>query len=160
MQKITIISVGKIKEKYFTSAINEYTKRLGRYCQLKQIEIKDEKAAENLSKADLEIIKKREGERVLAHIKNNQYVITLEINGKQFSSTQLATHLQKLATNGKSNLIFIIGGSNGLAPIVSQKADLKISFSDMTFPHQLMRIILLEQIYRTFRILKNEPYHK
>ena len=158
--KITIISVGKIKEKYFSQAIQEYSKRLGRYCQLKLVEVADEKAPERLSMAEMEQLKEREGERILKYLRGDQHCITLEITGKVYSSTQLAKKMNLLAIDRKSNLAFIIGGSLGLAKTITNLADESISFSSMTFPHQLMKIILLEQIYRTYRINRNEPYHK
>lgn len=158
--KITIISVGKIKEKYFSQAIQEYSKRLGRYCQLKMVEVADEKAPERLSMADMEQVKEREGERILKYLRPRQYVITLEINGKTYSSEQLAKKMNQLAVESKSNLVFIIGGSLGLAKNITNIANDTLSFSSMTFPHQLMKVILLEQIYRSFRINRNEPYHK
>ncbi|MFZ5968301.1 MAG: 23S rRNA (pseudouridine(1915)-N(3))-methyltransferase RlmH [Bacillota bacterium] len=157
---VTIISVGKIKEKYLVQAINEYTKRLSRYCKLNIIEISDEKAPENLSDKEMEQIKRTEGENLLKHIKDGMYVIALDIQGKMLSSEELAERLDKLAVQGNSSLAFLIGGSLGLSDEVLQRADFRLSFSPMTFPHQLMRVILLEQIYRGFRIIKGEPYHK
>ncbi|MFJ7639717.1 23S rRNA (pseudouridine(1915)-N(3))-methyltransferase RlmH [Peribacillus sp. NPDC097264] len=158
--KITIITVGKLKEKYLKQGMAEYTKRLGAYANIDFIEVPDEKAPENLSAADMDIVKQREGERILAKISQDTYVITLEINGKQLTSEQLATHIDQLATYGKSKLAFIIGGSLGLSADVISRSDYALSFSKMTFPHQLMKLVLLEQIYRAFRINRNEPYHK
>ncbi|MCT4633402.1 MAG: 23S rRNA (pseudouridine(1915)-N(3))-methyltransferase RlmH [Firmicutes bacterium] len=158
--KITILTVGKIKEKYFVNAIKEYTKRLSKYCSLKEIEVSDEKAPENLSEKDMEIVKNKEGERILKNIKDSSHVIALAIEGKQKSSEELASRIEKLGVSGKSDIVFIIGGSLGLSDAVYKRADELLSFSKMTFPHQLMKVVLLEQVYRAFRIIKNEPYHK
>ncbi len=158
--KITIIGVGKIKEKYFTLAIDEYRKRLSRYCKLEIIEVNDEKTPDQASEAEENQIKKIEGERILKHIKNDGYVIALAIEGTMLSSTDLADKVEQLGVDGASHLIFIIGGSLGLSSEVLSKADYKLSFSKMTFPHQLMRVVLLEQIYRAYRINTNQPYHK
>lgn len=158
--RITIVCVGKIKEKYLEEAIKEYSKRLSKYCKLEMIEVADEKTVENASETVNYQIKEREGERILKHIKEDAYVITLEITGKQLTSPELAENLDKLGVNGISHITFIIGGSLGLSDKVSARAAYKLSFSKMTFPHQLMRVILLEQIYRSFRINNNEPYHK
>lgn len=158
--KITLICVGKIKEKYLNDAINEYSKRLSKYCRLEIIEVADEKTEENASDTVNEQVKSKEGERILKHIKDGSYVITLEILGKMLNSTELADKLEKTGLNGKSHITFIIGGSLGLSETVSKRSDYNLSFSKMTFPHQLMRVILLEQIYRSFRINNNEPYHK
>lgn len=157
---ITIICVGKIKEKYLTMAIDEYTKRLGRYCKLDIIEVTDEKTEENASEALNESVKRKEGERILKQLKEDSYVITLEIAGKMLTSPELASHIGSLGVSGRGHITFIIGGSLGLSEAISKRADYKLSFSKMTFPHQLMRVILLEQIYRSFRINSNEPYHK
>ncbi|KIL49260.1 23S rRNA (pseudouridine(1915)-N(3))-methyltransferase RlmH [Jeotgalibacillus soli] len=158
--KITIITVGKLKEKYLKLGIDEYTKRLGAYANIDLIEVPDEKAPENLSEADMDIVKQKEGERILAKISPDTYVITLEIKGKQLSSEQLAAHLDQLATYGKSKIAFVIGGSLGLSEEVVKRSDFALSFSKMTFPHQLMKLVLLEQVYRAFRINRGEPYHK
>lgn len=157
---ITIITVGRIKEAYLTAGIAEYTKRLTRYCKLDQVEVPDEKAPETLSDKEMEQIKEREGERILAKIKDTEYVAALAIEGKQLSSEELSATLSNLSVTGKSDLTFVIGGSLGLSQAVLKRADMKLSFSRMTFPHQLMKMILVEQIYRGFRIMKNEPYHK
>ncbi|WP_026476805.1 23S rRNA (pseudouridine(1915)-N(3))-methyltransferase RlmH [Alkaliphilus transvaalensis] len=157
---ITILTVGKIKEKFFKQAIDEYAKRLSRYCKLNFVEVADEKAPENLSNADMEIIKAKEGENLLKHIKDGSYVIALVIKGKMLTSEELADQMNKLAITGNSQIVFVIGGSLGLADEVIKRADFKLSFSPMTFPHQLMKVVLLEQIYRGFRIIKGEPYHK
>lgn len=158
--KITIITVGKIKEKYLTEAINEYSKRLSKYCKLEIIEVADEKTDENASETMNKITKDKEGERILKYVKDDSYVITLEILGKMLTSPELADKIDKICINGSSHIVFIIGGSLGLSENVSKRSDYKLSFSQMTFPHQLMRVILLEQIYRAFRINNNEPYHK
>ena len=158
--KITVVCVGKIKEKFFTMAIDEYRKRLGRYCKLEIIEVADEKTPDNASENMEDKIKETEDERILKNIREDSYVITLEINGKMKDSVELSGDMQKLFVNGVSNIVFVIGGSLGLHKSVSVRADEKLSFSKMTFPHQLMRVILLEQIYRAFRIMNGEPYHK
>lgn len=157
---IAIISVGKLKEKYLKMGIEEYTKRLGSYAKIDLIEVADEKAPENLSDADMEIVKKKEGERILAKIGADTYVIALAIEGKMKSSEQLADDLQSLMTYGRSKVAFVIGGSLGLHEDVMKRSDEKLSFSKMTLPHQLMKLVLVEQVYRAFRIMKNEPYHK
>ncbi len=157
---ITIISVGKIKEKYLKNAIKEYSKRLSRYCKLSDIEVNDEKAPENLSEIEMENIKDKEGQGILKNIKDGTYVIALAIEGDMLSSEKFADKLDRLAIQGKSNVAFIIGGSLGLSEEVLSRADYKLSFSPMTFPHQLMKVILLEQVYRGFRINRGEPYHK
>ena len=151
--KITLVTVGKIKERFFEDAIAEYSKRLGRYCKLEIIQVADEKtpdgAGENV-----------EGQRILAQIKDGAYVLALAIEGKMLSSEELAGKIQKLGVEGKGHLVFVIGGSLGLSKEVMDRADYALSFSKMTFPHQLMRVILLEQIYRGFKIIAGEPYHK
>lgn len=158
--KITLITVGKIKEKYFTGAIAEYSKRLSKYCKLEIIELPDEKTPDKAGEA-LELqIKEKEGERILKNIKDGAYVIALAIEGKMLTSEELADKVEKLGVSGVSHIVFIIGGSLGLDPRVLERADYKLSFSKMTFPHQLMRVVLLEQIYRSYRIINNEPYHK
>jgi 23S rRNA (pseudouridine1915-N3)-methyltransferase len=157
---IRIIAVGKIKEKYIQEGIKEYSKRLSRYCNLEIIEIDDEKAPENLSEKEMDIVKQKEGERILAKIPQGSYVITLVIQGKQLTSEELASKIEDLMIDGISDITLIIGGSLGLSDEVISKSNFKLSFSKMTFPHQLMRMILLEQVYRAWRIIKNEPYHK
>ncbi|MCR5145675.1 MAG: 23S rRNA (pseudouridine(1915)-N(3))-methyltransferase RlmH [Lachnospiraceae bacterium] len=157
---ITIVCVGSVKEKFYREALAEYSKRLSRYCKLKIIEVNDEKTKENLTENEKSIILHNEGSRILKHIRENDYVISLEILGEKLDSVQFSKKIEKLGLEGKSNITFVIGGSLGLAPEISNRADYKISFSDMTFPHQLMRVILLEQVYRSYRIMKNEPYHK
>ena len=158
--KITVIAVGKIKEKYFTLAIDEYAKRLTRYCKLEIIEIQDEKTPDNSSEATNLQIKAKEGDKVLASIKDDAYVVALAIEGKMLDSVELSEKIESLGVNGTSHITFVIGGSLGLDNRVMNRADYKLSFSKMTFPHQMMRVILLEQIYRAYRIMGNEPYHK
>ena len=158
--RITLITVGKIKEKYLTMAIDEYSKRLQKYCKLDIIEVADEKTDENASDTMIEIVKRKEGERILKHVKDDSYVITLEILGKLLTSEELAAKIDTLGITGHSHITFIIGGSLGLSQEVLAKSNFALSFSKMTFPHQLMRVILLEQIYRSYRINMNEPYHK
>ncbi len=158
--KITILCVGKIKEKYFSAGIEEYEKRLSRYCKLEIIEVADEKTPDNASENEELQIKAKEGERLGKHLKEDAYVIALAIEGKQLDSVELSEKMEKLATNGSSHLIFLIGGSLGLAGELLTRADFLLSFSKMTFPHQMIRMILLEQIYRGYRISRNEPYHK
>ena len=158
--KITVITVGKIKEKYLKDAIAEYTKRLSKYCKLEIVEVADEKTPDNASEVVENAIRSKEAERILKYVKDEAYVITLEINGKQLTSEELADKIEKLGVQGTSHIIFIIGGSIGLGEEVLQKSNYALSFSKMTFPHQLMRVILLEQIYRSYRIISGEPYHK
>lgn len=158
--KITLITVGKIKEKYLRDAIAEYIKRLSKYCKLEIIEVADEKTPDNASEALEEIIRTREAERILKYVRKDAYIVTLEIQGKELSSEEFAEKIERLGIQGTSHVIFIIGGSIGLGEEVLQKSDFALSFSQMTFPHQLMRVILLEQIYRSYRIVNGEPYHK
>ncbi len=157
--KITIACVGKIKEKYFIDAIKEYSKRLSRYVNLNIVEVADEKAPENMSEAQMIQVKDTEAERLLK-ILGESYVVALAIDGKKLDSEKFSSFISDKMVRGVSHLTFVIGGSLGLSEKILKKADFKISFSDMTFPHQLMRVILLEQIYRANRIMKNEPYHK
>ena len=158
--KITIICVGKIKEKFYTEAVKEYSKRLSRYCSLNIIEVADEKTKEQASETEITLVKKKEGERILKALHEDGYVIALAINGTQSDSIGLAEKIEKLGLSGISHVYFIIGGSLGLSDEVLSRADEQLSFSKMTFPHQLMRVILLEQIYRSYRIMNHEPYHK
>ena len=157
---ITVIAVGKIKEKFYTQAIEEYAKRLSRYCTLKTIEIPDEKAPENLSDADMLSVIEKEGKRIIEKIPPSATIISMEIEGKQISSIEFSKQIEEFAIRGQSHLCFIIGGSLGLAEEIKKISHLKLSFSKMTFPHQLFRVMLLEQIYRGFRIMKGQPYHK
>ena len=158
--KITVITVGKIKEKYLEDAIAEYSKRLSRYCKLEIIQVADEKTPDRASEVVETQIKDKEGERILSHIKDTAYVVALAIEGKMISSEELAELIDGLGVRGESHIQFVIGGSLGLSKKVLERADYKRSFSRMTFPHQLMRVILLEQIYRSYRIVNGEPYHK
>lgn len=158
--KITILCAGKLKEKYFADAVNEYLKRIKPYSNIEIIEVPDEKAPDKLSAREIEIIKSKEGERLEKHMNQDAYKIALAIDGASMSSEKLAERMGNLMANGTPNFIFIIGGSLGLSNRITEKCDFKLSFSAMTFPHQLMRVILLEQIYRTFKIMNNEPYHK
>ena len=160
MSNIKILYVGKIKEKFYRDAIGEYEKRLSRYCRLSIIEVADEKTPDRSSETEEMLIKEKEATRLRSHIRDNDYVIALAIDGKSFDSVTFAEHLGQLAVSGKSNLVFVIGGSLGLHPSVLSQCDELLSFSAMTFPHQLMRVILLEQLYRSYRIQNHEPYHK
>ena len=158
--KITIVCVGKIKEKFYVDAIAEYSKRLGRYCSLSVVEVKDEKTKEQATDTEIAMIKEREGERILKNIREDGYVIALAIDGTLLDSVELSQKIEKLGLGGTSHIYFVIGGSLGLSDSVLRKADYQLSFSRMTFPHQLMRVVLLEQIYRSYRIMNHEPYHK
>lgn len=158
--KISILCVGKIKEKYWNDAIAEYTKRLTRYCKPEIIEVADEKTPDNAPLAIEEQIRQKEGERLLKHIDPKAMVIALAINGKKTDSPGFAKEIQQLGIDGYSHIQFIIGGSLGLSSDVLAQAKRQMSFSDMTFPHQLMRVVLLEQIYRGYKIISGEPYHK
>ncbi|MBR3762860.1 MAG: 23S rRNA (pseudouridine(1915)-N(3))-methyltransferase RlmH [Lachnospiraceae bacterium] len=158
--KIDIIAVGKVKEKFYREAIDEFAKRLSKYCKLQIIEVADEKTPDGASEAVEEQIKAKEAERILKNVKDEAFVFTLEILGKKYDSVEFANRMNSLGVQGKSHIQFVIGGSLGLHDSVSARSDAKISFSDMTFPHQLMRVILLEQVYRGFRIIAGEPYHK
>lgn len=157
---IKIITVGKLKEKYLKMGIAEYAKRLGTYCKMELIEVPDEKAPEKLSEAEMIQVKEKEGERILAKISDQAYVFALAIEGDQRTSEKFSKEIEQLGIQGKSNLVFVIGGSLGLSDAVMKRSNTKISFGKMTLPHQLMRLVLIEQIYRSFRIMKNEPYHK
>ncbi len=158
--QIDILCVGKIKEAFYRDAIEEYKKRLSRYCRITEIEVQDEKTPDTASAEEMRQIKEKEGRRLLSKVNDSAYVIALAIEGKAFTSEGLAAELDRLAVKGTSHIQLIIGGSLGLSPEVLSHADLLLSFSKMTFPHQLMRVILLEQIYRCYRIIRNEPYHK
>ncbi len=157
---IKILCVGKIKEKFYCDAISEYSKRLSKYCNLEIIQVSDEKTPENASENEVALIKEKEGERILKNIKDRDFVIALAILGKQQDSVAFSKYIENLGITGQSNISFVIGGSLGLSDTVLKRCDYQISFSKMTFPHQLMRVILLEQIYRAMRIMNNEPYHK
>ena len=158
--KITLITVGKIKEKYYTDAIAEYMKRLSRYCKPEIIQVADEKTPENAALAVEKQVKDTEGERILRHVAEDAFVVALEIRGEMLSSEELADFIERKQVSGTSHIQFVIGGSLGLSEAVLRRADYRLSFSRMTFPHQLMRVVLLEQIYRSFLIIAGEPYHK
>lgn len=158
--RITIVCVGKIKESFYRDAIAEYAKRLSKYCKFEIVEVSDEKTPDKASPVEEEQIKEKEAARILSKIKEDSYVCTLEISGKKLSSEQFAKWIEQTTIAGKSHIVFVIGGSLGLHKSVSERSDFALSFSDMTFPHQLMRVILSEQIYRAFRIINKEPYHK
>lgn len=158
--KIQIICIGKLKEKYWTDAVLEYSKRLSRFCDLEITELKEAKLPDKASEAQEQAVIEEEGKIILKHVKDGSYVISLEILGKNLTSVELAEKMEELPLMGKSHVTFIIGGSLGLSRDVSKRADFKLSFSKMTFPHQMMRVILLEQVYRAFKINKNEAYHK
>jgi 23S rRNA (pseudouridine1915-N3)-methyltransferase len=157
---IKIIAVGKLKEKYLREALDEYTKRLSRYAKISIVELQDEKTPENASEKEEEMIKKVEGDKIIKSIDEGSYVVALDLNGKMLSSVEFSSFISDLGVQGRSSINFIIGGSLGLSPEVLNRADYKLCFSKMTFPHQLFRVMLLEQIYRGFRIMKGEPYHK
>jgi 23S rRNA (pseudouridine1915-N3)-methyltransferase len=157
---IQIVAVGKLKERYLVQGIAEYAKRLGAYAKLDIVEVPDEQAPESMSAADEERVKAKEGERILAKIKDGAHVIVMAIDGQMWTSEQLSSHLADLGTYGKSHVTFVIGGSNGLSADVMRRADAKISFGRITFPHQLIRLVLAEQVYRAFKIMRGEPYHK
>ena len=158
--KITLVTVGKIKEKFFEDAIKEYSKRLSRYSKLEILQVADEKTPEGASEAVELQIKEKEGQRILSLIRDDAYVIALAIEGKMLDSEELAERIEKLGVSGISQIVFVIGGSLGLSAQVMKRADYALSFSRMTFPHQLMRVVLLEQIYRSYRIMNHQPYHK
>ena len=158
--KITVLCVGKVKEKFFTDAIKEYSKRLSRYCKLEIVEVADEKTPEGASELVVSQIKEKEAERMEKYLPDSAYVIALAIEGKKLTSEKLAEKIDSLGISGTSHLVFLIGGSLGMSDRLLKRADYLLSFSDMTFPHQLMRVILLEQVYRSYRIIHGEPYHK
>ncbi len=159
MFHITILAVGRLKERYLTEAAGEYLKRLSAYARVEVVEVGDESFTENLSALELTRIKEREGERLLKRLRQGAFVVALDLLGKPFSSEEMAGILGEKALEGRGDLTFIIGGALGLSEKVLEHADLRVSFSKMTFPHQLMRVILLEQIYRWFKIQRREPYH-
>ena len=158
--KITLLTVGKIKEKFLRDAIAEYSKRLSKYCKLEIIEVADEKTPDHASEVVEKSIRDKEGERLMRYIRDDDYVITLEIGGKMLDSVAFSRQLENLGVRGQSHICFVIGGSIGLVDALVKRSDYALSFSKMTFPHQLMRVILLEQIYRSYRIMTNQPYHK
>lgn len=157
---IQVICVGKLKEKYLKKGIEEYSKRMQAYTTFSFIEVSDEKAPENLSEAEMDIVKEKEGERILAKISPQAFVFALAIEGKERTSEEFSKEIENLMVQGKSRIIFVIGGSLGLSQAVMKRSNGQISFGKMTYPHQLMRLIVTEQIYRSFRIMRNEPYHK
>jgi 23S rRNA (pseudouridine1915-N3)-methyltransferase len=158
--QIQVVCVGKLKEKYWVGAIEEYSMRLGAYARLDIRELPDEKTPDSMSPAEEEQVKAREGERILAALKPDAHVVALAIDGETWTSEQLASHLERQAVYGGGSVTFVIGGSLGLAPAVLARADKRLSFGRMTYPHQLMRVLLLEQVYRAFKINRGEPYHK
>lgn len=158
--KVTVIGVGKLKEKYLKEGVGEYAKRLSRFCDLQLVEVEDEQAPETLSAAQEEQIKRKEAARILGRLKEGAFLIVLDVKGVKKSSEEFASTLQSCFNSGRSNITFVIGGSLGLDPELVKKADLRLSFSDMTFPHQLTRLILLEQVFRAFKIIHGETYHK
>lgn len=158
--KVEIIAVGKVREKYIKQGIAQFKKRLQPYCTLVLTDVRDEHAPDHLSKKELERVKQTEGERILQRIHPNAYVIALDVKGTPYSSEELAKRMEQISFQGKNNITFIIGGANGLSKNVLNRANETISFSKMTFPHQLMKLILLEQVYRSYKIQRNEPYHK
>jgi len=158
--KISVIAVGKIKENYLKDAISEYVKRLSAFANVQIIEIPDEKCPENLSAAEKKAVIEKEGGKIISQIPGNAFVYSLAIDGKKLSSQNFSKEIQTNFTNGYGHLVFIVGGSLGLSGEVLSAGDFCLSFSDMTFPHQIMRLILLEQLYRCFKIINNEPYHK
>lgn len=160
LMKIDIVCVGKIKERFYAAAIDEYGKRLGRYCQLEIREVADEKTPDHSSETEKNRIKAVEGERLLQKLRPDAFVIALAIDGKALTSEDFSRKIEQLGISGVSHIQFVIGGSLGLSEAVFRRADFRLSFSAMTFPHQLMRVILMEQIYRGYRIMKGEPYHK
>lgn len=157
---ITLYTVGKIKENFYRQAIDEYAKRLSRYCKLKIVEVADERTPDGAGETLIRQIQRKEGERILAQVRENTFLIALAIDGVKLDSVAFSGKIQDLGIHGISDIGFVIGGSLGLSDKVLRRADLQLSFSDMTFPHQLMRVILLEQIYRAYRIMNHEPYHK
>ncbi len=157
---ISVIAVGKLKEKYLKQAIDEYSKRLSRYCKLDIIELPDEKTPDNASDKEEEQIRDKEGKLILSKIRDNAYVVAMDLKGKELSSEEFAKFISNCGVMGNSNIVFVIGGSLGLSDEVRKRANYKLCFSKMTFPHQLFRVMLLEQVYRGFRINNNEPYHK
>ena len=158
--KLTVITVGKLKEKYWVDAVKEYKKRISKYAKIELIEVADEKEPNNASEKDIEMIKDKEGERILSKIKDSQHVVTLEIEGKEYTSESLAKQYQTLMNTGKSDVVFVIGGSNGIGREVKKRSNQEISFGSLTYPHQMMKVMILEQLFRVNKILRNEAYHK
>ena len=158
--KLTVITVGKLKEKYWVDAVKEYKKRISKYAKIELIEVADEKEPNNASEKDIELIKDKEGERILSKIKDSQHVVTLEIEGKEYTSESLANQYQTWMNTGKSDVVFVIGGSNGIGREVKKRSNQEISFGSLTYPHQMMKVMILEQLFRVNKILRNEAYHK
>ena len=158
--KLTVITVGKLKEKYWVDAVKEYKKRISKYAKIELIEVADEKEPNNASEKDIELIKDKEGERILSKIKDSQHVVTLEIEGKEYTSESLAKQYQTWMNTGKSDVIFVIGGSNGIGREVKKRSNQEISFGSLTYPHQMMKVMILEQLFRVNKILRNEAYHR
>ncbi|MCD2137981.1 23S rRNA (pseudouridine(1915)-N(3))-methyltransferase RlmH [Salinicoccus halitifaciens] len=158
--KITLITVGKLKEKYWVQAVDEYKKRISKYAKIELIGVADEKEPNNAGEKDIEQIKNKEADRILSKIKDNQHVVTLEIHGRTYTSEELAAEYQRWMNTGKSDVVFIIGGSNGLGEAVKKRSDQEISFGTLTYPHQMMKVMLMEQLFRVNKILRNESYHK
>lgn len=158
--KITLITVGRLKEKYWTQAVDEYKKRISKYAKIELIEVADEKEPNNAGEKDIELIKNKEADGILSKVKDNQHVVTLEIHGQTYTSEKLAVEYQRWMNTGKSDVVFIIGGSNGLGEAVKRRSDQEISFGSLTYPHQMMKVMLMEQIFRANKILRNEAYHR
>lgn len=158
--KITLITVGKLKEKYWVQAVDEYKKRISKYAKIELIEVADEKEPNNAGGKDIEQIKDKEADRILSKIKDNQHVVTLEIHGKTYTSEKLASEYQRWMNTGRSDVVFVVGGSNGIGGAVKKRSDQEISFGTLTYPHQMMKVMLMEQIFRVNKILRNESYHK
>jgi len=158
--KITLITVGKLKEKYWVQAVDEYKKRISKYAKIELVEVADEKEPNNASEKDIEQIKNKEAKRILSKIKDTQHVVTLEIHGKTYTSEKLAAEYQRWMNTGKSDVVYVIGGSNGLGEAVKKRSDQEISFGTLTYPHQMMKVMLMEQIFRVNKILRNEAYHR
>ena len=158
--KLTVITVGKLKEKYWVDAVKEYKKRISKYAKIELIEVADEKEPNNASEKDIEMIKDKEGERILSKIKDSQHVVTLEIEGKEYTSESLAKQYQTWMNTGKSDVVFVIGGSNGIGREMKKRSNQEISFGSLTYPHQMMKVMILEQLFRMNKILRNEAYHK
>lgn len=158
--KLTVITVGKLKEKYWVDAVKEYKKRISKYAKIELIEVADEKEPNNASEKDIELIKDKEGERILSKIKDSQHVVTLEIEGKEYTSESLAKQYQTWMNTGKSDVVFVIGGSNGIGREMKKRSNQEISFGSLTYPHQMMKVMILEQLFRVNKILRNEAYHK
>ena len=149
-----------MKDKFFRGAIKDYAKRLSRYTKVKYLHLKPGHTSKDMSGKDIEQVKEKEGEEIISRLSSRDYVMALDLKGTTYDSEAFAEKIRKLRVQGKSNITFIIGGSHGLSKAVLKKADTSLSFSKMTFPHQLMQVILIEQVYRAFKIINHEPYHK